>query len=63
MLKLTTNVFSICVHFDHFTSDFGNVKCVATTFKYSLSLNFIMNSITNKAGNIFIGKGESETRL
>ena len=37
MLKLTTNVFSICVHFDHFTSDFGNVKCVATTFKYSLS--------------------------
>ena len=37
MLKLTTNVFSICVHFDHFTSDFGNVKCAATTFKYSLS--------------------------
>ena len=29
--------FSICVHFDHFTSDFENVKCVATTYKYSLS--------------------------
>ena len=37
MLKLTTNVFSTCVLFDHFTSDFGNVKYVAATFKYPLS--------------------------
>ena len=37
MLKLTTNVFSTCVHFDHFTNDFGNVKYVAATFKYPLS--------------------------
>ena len=35
--KINDECFSTCVHFDHFTSDFGNVKYVAATFKYPLS--------------------------
>ena len=36
MLKLTS-IVSTCVHFDHFASALGNVKCVAAIFKYYLS--------------------------
>ena len=35
MLKSTSNV-STYVHFDHFISTLGNVKCVAATCNYSL---------------------------
>ena len=35
MLKLTSNA-STCVHFGHFASALGNVKCVVATFEYSL---------------------------